>query len=191
MLHGFTPATTCLFSHICVIGLGHYSEVRGFTIQPDIPQLIDLELLNSLRGRLNEELKSRRVRNPRYSLRSYARFLELDPSYLSKLLKSKRVLHPAMAQHCALKLGWTDFESNSVTGQTLRDSYRTLDVDAFHLISQWHHYAIFELLKVKRSWNEQKIAEAFGIDRSVAIDAIGRLLRLGVIKKTSSGFSRG
>lgn len=41
---------------------------------------------------LADELKRRQERNPRYSLRSYARSLSIDPSSLSRMLNGKQDL---------------------------------------------------------------------------------------------------
>lgn len=41
---------------------------------------------------LQKEFSARRKRNPRYSLRAFAKSLQLDSSTLSKLLRKKRPL---------------------------------------------------------------------------------------------------
>src|SRR4029450_8911369 len=70
---------------------------------------------------LQSELHRRRAANARYSLRSFARFLSLDHSTLSQILRGKRRVTPrnvraigrklglaaaVIAEHCATEDGW-------------------------------------------------------------------------------------
>lgn len=135
------------------------------------------------REKLESELTRRRLLNNRYSLRSFAKSLELDPSYLSKLLKGKRPISAAVESHCLEKLGWMSKTSETRQAQWLKDSYIKLDVDSFMLISEWYHYAIHEIIKVKSiDWNAQSIAKHLCISQAEAQQGIDRLLRLGLIK---------
>ncbi|HAZ13222.1 MAG: hypothetical protein A2X86_00670 [Bdellovibrionales bacterium GWA2_49_15] len=53
---------------------------------------------------LKAQLAERQGRNPRYSLRSFARFLEIDSSALSKIMNGKRALGQKMMQRMGERL---------------------------------------------------------------------------------------
>lgn len=53
---------------------------------------------------LREELARRCQKNTQFSLRGFARMLEIEPSSLSKLLNGKRRITEAMLQRLAQKL---------------------------------------------------------------------------------------
>jgi len=57
------------------------------------------------RSFLQDELEKRCKKNPRFSLRAFARTLEVEPSALSKILHGKRALTPKMLMRMANQLG--------------------------------------------------------------------------------------
>jgi len=57
------------------------------------------------RAFLQDELEKRCKKNPRFSLRAFARTLEVEPSALSKILHGKRALTPKMLLRMASQLG--------------------------------------------------------------------------------------
>jgi plasmid maintenance system antidote protein VapI len=59
----------------------------------------------NFRDALHAELAARRRRNVRYSLRAFARFLGVDHSTLSQILRSRRSLSPRMVSRLGRKLG--------------------------------------------------------------------------------------
>jgi transcriptional regulator with XRE-family HTH domain len=56
-------------------------------------------------ARLQAEFERRRRANPRYSLRAFARFLGIDHSTLSQMLRRARVPHAAHLRDLAARLG--------------------------------------------------------------------------------------
>ena len=54
---------------------------------------------------LNQELARRAQRNPRYSLRAFARFLGTDFSAFSKMLRGKRPIGPTKIRDFGVRLG--------------------------------------------------------------------------------------
>lgn len=147
-----------------------------------------------LRELLKSELAKRCQKNPSYSLRSFARSLELSPAFVSKLLKGDRpftentlqriadklALHPSqVAYYRGLLSGKEDFA---------QPNYRAIDLDRFQLISDWYHFAILELVTVEDfKATPLWIAKKLGISAHQASDAFERLLRLGYLQKTSRG----
>jgi plasmid maintenance system antidote protein VapI len=59
---------------------------------------------------LTGDLDARRARNPRYSLRAYARALKLDHATLSQLLRGKRRLTTRMVRRVGAQLKLTAVE---------------------------------------------------------------------------------
>jgi len=130
-------------------------------------------------------------KNPSYSLRAFARSLEIEPSALSKILKGHRKISKSMCQRLCERLGIlaTDFiEDGHKTGELNVQSYHAVDIDVFHLIADWYHYAILQLVHVKDFKADTKwVARTLDITVSEANIAIERLFRLQLLKKTADG----
>lgn len=147
---------------------------------------------------LQEELVRRCKKNPSYSIRAFARFLETDHSSLAKILNGKLTAGPHTVTKFGSKLGFTptDFKKfiaapnkptkSKTSGITL--NYEQLTLDSFKVISDWYHYAILELMRVKGfrsdlSW----VARALGISLAEARSAFERLVRLNMISQNKRG----
>ncbi len=63
--------------------------------------------------RLNQELEKRVEKNRHYSLRAFARFLEVDPSLLSKIISAKEVPSLKRGDKFAVKLNLSSCERES------------------------------------------------------------------------------
>ncbi len=150
---------------------------------------------------LQRELVERCRRNPKYSLRAFAKSLGIVPSALSDMLNGKRTITPASIQRLGLALGLNLSEVRSFTeGRKAKPSqdFQQLTLDTFAIISDWYHYAILELMKVKGFKSDLNwIARALGISKSEVNAAFERLCRVGLIavdkrgrwRDTSGGFS--
>jgi transcriptional regulator with XRE-family HTH domain len=149
---------------------------------------------------LLDEFARRRMKNPSYSLRGFARDLNTNPASLSQFLSGKRTLSKRTLSRLAdrLLLSPDDkrafFSPNGVTDVGDTDaSYRFLQQDEFHLISDWYHYAIYTFAdtgKAKANWNW--LGNKLGISPAQAQSAVERLVRLklvtierGVLKRIS------
>lgn len=147
---------------------------------------------NDFRVFLQSELIRRCKTNPQYSLRAFARTLNIEPSFLSKILKGKRSVTESILLHCAdrLQLNTKDilrFRDNCSKKSGMILDYKQLAYDQFQVISDWYHYAILELVTVKKFkpsaiW----ISRALGISQAEAEAAIERLFRLGYLKETEN-----
>jgi transcriptional regulator with XRE-family HTH domain len=141
-----------------------------------------------LRGRLQSELVRRCKENPRYSMRAFARSLQMDFSTLSKILQGHRKLGPRATGRIARKLGLKPDEIQSLvaplagTKRPGNDDYSQVASDAFEVISDWHHFAILELMRVEGFRPDAKwIAACLGISLAETRDALARLQRLGML----------
>lgn len=159
---------------------------------------------------LKEELSRRVDRNPSYSLRAFARDIELSPSRLSEVMSGKHGISRSSARIICKSLGlaqskieyWCDVvdakfaRCDRLRAQALRRLKKAhnepelyeFSGDEFSLISDWYHLAILELMKVKSfepsvAW----ISECLKIGEQTAFEAIGRLERLELISIDDDG----
>lgn len=154
------------------------------------PPMKDMQsfLKNSenVRLALQSEFVSRCKKNSAYSMRAYAKFIDVDQSLLSKVLRGERVLSIKNAQTVLLKLGFRLSDLNSAD-KISRDEYIQLSHDIFAFISDWYHFAILELSKTKKfSTDPARIAKRLGIHVEEARGAIERLQRLGFVEIKNS-----
>jgi transcriptional regulator with XRE-family HTH domain len=115
---------------------------------------------------LQEELVLRCQRNPAYSLRSFAKALNLSPSFLSKILNGHRKVTQKVFVQISSHLGLKDdrlrsFSLDSENTKVPDMNFNNLQLDYFKVIADWYHYALLELTRVegfKNSprWIEQK-----------------------------------
>jgi transcriptional regulator with XRE-family HTH domain len=154
-----------------------------------------LDHQHDIKGYLQETLLNRCRVNPQYSLRAFARALDLEPSALSKILRGKRKITVKMFGHLCKRLELNSeiiekmSEINIGNSQCKKEeNYKILAVDTFQVISDWYHYAILELIKTKYFKSDTKwVAKTLGITVSEVCIAIERLKRLGFLRIDSKG----
>lgn len=159
---------------------------------------------------LNLEFQGRRLRNPSYSLRAFARDIGLAAPKLSEILRGKCGLSELSAKRLAKELALTENEAIIFINQvivkhsrskaarekaqevlnSLREHYSfdEIALDAFKIIADWYHFAILELTEVKGfhsniSW----IAKRLGLSKKVIKEATERLFDTGLLAKTDIG----
>lgn len=135
---------------------------------------------------LQAELVERCRKNPRYSLRAFAKFLEIEPSFLSKILSRKRSITKAIFERFSKRLGlspiqiqnFSDFQSENT-----RDEEYQIRIDEFEVISDWYYPAILELLQIENfEPSTRAMARALGITQPQLRAAVERLERLGYLE---------
>ncbi len=135
---------------------------------------------------LRKELLARCKINPRYSLRAFARQLQIEPSYLSKILNGKRPVSASLHKKVSGIL-MLDSRTDATQNPPAED-YRPLSEDAFLVIANWYHYAILELAKTKGFRTDPRwVARKLGISAIEAKEAFHRLIALKLIEITSNG----
>jgi uncharacterized protein (TIGR02147 family) len=150
-------------------------------------------------------------RNNRYSLRAFARDLDLSPSRLSRILNSKEGLSEKSAKKISDRLFSNHHEKEFFVTLVLTDDARSasmkkhareklltlttvsslkiLDSEVFRAISDWYHYVILEMTKLNQfKYRLDWIAKKLGLHSLVAQQAIQRLLDLGLLKHTDDGY---
>lgn len=145
----------------------------------------------SFRLFLQDELVKRCRLNSSYSLRAFARDLEIDNSVLSKIISGKRPIGKRVIRNLIQR-----FDMNQrlldllVSGQeTINElHFEKLAIDTFEIISDWHHYAILELMNVKEFKSDAKwMAKRLGMKVFECEAAIERLKRVEMIEEDSDG----
>jgi transcriptional regulator with XRE-family HTH domain len=133
-------------------------------------------------------LAERKRRNPNYSLRAFAKNLEISPSHLSLLMNGKKRLTPELANKIASKIDLSPDTRKRFVGATLpnfietTDHERTLAEDEFRLIADWYHFAIHSLARTKNAIGDHRwVACRLGLDPVIAREALQRLQRLKIV----------
>lgn len=147
---------------------------------------------------LESEYLSRKRKNSGYSLRAFAKFLEIPSGRLSQLLSEKRRFTPKLGVKIAGRLNF-DPRQTELLLQAIRSSrspaaaeqpekpkarYRAIEMDRFQAIADPVHFSILSLLEVSGfSGTAKAMAEGLGISTVEARIAADRLQRMGFVKK--------
>lgn len=154
---------------------------------------------------LRSELEQRLNSNSRYSLRAFARDLEMTPSQLSLIMNEKKGLSETSALRIAKKLSLNpkdteifcslvlslDSKSKAKRAEALiklsqLDLAKSITLDSFRVIADWYHFAIMELTMQKGFKSDLLyISNQLGISKFEAEQAIQRLERLDLIEKSN------
>jgi hypothetical protein len=145
---------------------------------------------------LQEELERRMQINRLYSMRAFAKHLGVESSWLSKLLRGDRRITTGFIQRTGMRLGLDLSEIRQFMEESRLHSgpilpprhFNQIENDSFEFISDWHHFAILELMKTagfkqEKDWISQRLKMA----PDEVDDAIRRLISIGVITVDSSG----
>lgn len=154
--------------------------------------------MKSYQNILMTELQNRRQKNPRFSLRAFARILDMSPAHLSCLINGKKNLTPKQAKKIVSKLSLSDLENQALVQDIAglqTDSFQLPDLqilpdDEFKLIADWYHMAILSLGQLPNRAHARWIAEQLDIDPALAWDAFYRLQRLGLLTVEKGRFSQ-
>lgn len=148
----------------------------------------------------------RMAKNPSYSLRAFARDLQLSHSHLSRVMNGKKNLSLGQALKISAGLNLSpeakaDF-LRSVTEKSLRDPVSSppknlvpnsfdLEVEQFKFLREWYHSAILEMTSLenfqpKHSW----VAKQLGLTTRQVRAASARLQKLGLLEISPEGWKR-
>lgn len=147
---------------------------------------------------INEELDRRKRRNPKYSLRSFARDLNLSVGLLSEIATGKKSMTLKMAVHFADALQIPPARRYRFIDTVLRESLEALKSkaqvggaphnkellhnDQLRVIYDWYHFSILSLARTQGAKADPKwVAQRLSISPAEAQGALNRLKRLGLI----------
>jgi uncharacterized protein (TIGR02147 family) len=170
-----------------------------------------LQLLecNTSREFLSECLKVKQQKNPRYSLRKFARDLNFSPSTLCEVLKGKKNLSETSTLKIITKLKLKAKEADYFNQLSSMERCRNpelkiliqdqigqkhkkrnivdLSTDNFKTISEWHHSAIIAACDMDEKMTPQKLARLLNVPGHEIYQAIERMERLGILKQEITG----
>ena len=156
------------------------------------PRVLSPSAYPTFREFLAEELARRMASNPRYSLRAFARYLNLQSSYLSKVLRGERRVTPNLVRRVSPLLSLSPevtshFQAQSTRKKSVEPSpsvrFQLLSLDYFAAISNWYHFALMELIQVPGFRNDPNwIGEQLAISSELATSTLSRLTRLNLIE---------
>lgn len=156
---------------------------------------------------LKEELARRIKANSRYSLRSFAKYLDINPSTLSRVLSGEKRLGLELSKKIAARLDLSPKEAREflfsiaeayqdksvkrkksdvkelLKSKTMKTLERDLTPEVFKIISDWYHYAILQLAETENCKNDPAwLARKLNINEMEAKFAIDRLLELEMVE---------
>lgn len=184
----FVDIFNCVVEFDMILGLSmHKSEPNRIM---KMSRHSDQSMTERLRLYLEKEFEARCKKNKNYSLRAFAKSLSVDSSYLSKILNQKRQLSNKTLLVFAKKLNCPkdlDFIDELSMPKNDRGEFNELTIDQFKVISDWHHYAILELINLDAFHPDTHwISKVLNIPYGEAYAAVNRLFRLGFINVDKS-----
>lgn len=161
---------------------------------------------------LSSELKKRQHRNARYSLRSFARDLEVSPSWMSEVLNSKKGMSRAKATSLATLLGLSAVEAEAfaLSAQAAHSRSATAREDAVQRLKKlekkssivkkmseedmtiagsWYFNAILELIEVNKAATPEWIAKRLRLPGNLVAAALDKMLGLGWVRNEAGQLS--
>lgn len=151
--------------------------------------------LNDFRLTIQAELARRCAENPQYSLRAFAKFLGIDHSTLSQMLRRKRPFTEKAIRKFGVRLGlpeadierWILQEQDQLTQQAAIQQATQLTQDVAMLMSDIKLYSILELTRLQTFQPDSRwIARVLGISVDEVNVALQCLIRLGMLEMASA-----
>lgn len=144
---------------------------------------------------LRERLDELKLKNSSFSLRAFARLLDISPASLSEFLNGKRVLSDKMIKKIAVKLSLSPSEysdlNNKINSDKTTDIKSNLVVkdkvqlqnDQYFLVADWHYYSILCLVETVDFVKDYEwIAKRLDTSATKIKECFERLLRLGYLE---------
>lgn len=146
---------------------------------------------------LENLLAEKTMKNPLFSMRAFARVVDVSPAVLSRILSGKRKLTFNLAVRIADALVLGPEERDVLYSFYLPDQGRQtqekrqekeLSIDCFNAMKDWYHYGITQLLYLKNFKEDFKwIARMLSISELEAKLGVERLLRLEILDRNEEG----
>ena len=158
---------------------------------------------------LQFEYDLRRARRPSYSMRAFARDLEMSPSGLNDFMKARVGMSEARVHFISSQLAWSaertqhfhdliraKFDKDrgvraaalARVKARLKEGSASLTVDEFKTISEWHHLVILELCEIRDHIQAKQIAKDLDITLPQVTQALKRLIKLKLITQSERGY---
>ncbi len=155
-----------------------------------------MELAINFSQHLNNELHTRIDKNPNYSLRSFARQLNIDHSTLVKIINGKRAMGVDLIRRLGQLLNLPSNLVKHYCHESLKEKhelniekkYLNIKQDYLEIISKWYYFALLELTRTKNFKQDEKwIAEELQISIDEVRKTVERLIRIGFLEIDTKG----
>jgi uncharacterized protein (TIGR02147 family) len=152
-----------------------------------------MQLQTELRRVLLEEFEAKRARNSAYSLRAYARFLNVPTSGLSDIFSGKRRITRRMCTKIAARLPLKPslageiqkFIRHETSGKA---EYSVLDAKVFSVVASWHYFAILTASELDNfDGTPEWIAKNLGLSVAKAREGLNTLQALNLLARDEKG----
>jgi transcriptional regulator with XRE-family HTH domain len=152
--------------------------------------LENLEEYSSFETLLNEVYLEKRGKNQSYSLRAFAKKLDIDVGYLSRVMAGKRRLGRKAAKKIllALDVPLSRMPKFICEGEAGLDS-RKLTKSEFKPLSRWYFFATLELLLIEPQLTREELAKRFNISIVEMRAALDVLISGGYLSEHEDGFT--
>jgi uncharacterized protein (TIGR02147 family) len=160
--------------------------------------------MTTYREVLKSELETRRIKNQFYSIRAFARDLEIPASHLSRILRGQKNLSSDRAEVIAPKIFKQKGKQRLFIETVRKESAKSEKVrnhsekilnsnsphvepaniseDKIYFLKNWYMVAILELTHVLKTFDIPTVCSKLGIEKDQAQTAIDRLLKLGLLQ---------
>jgi uncharacterized protein (TIGR02147 family) len=154
---------------------------------------------------LRWELQLRQQRNPAYSLRAFARDLDMGPSTLCEVLSGRLGLSRGRAEKLSHRLHLSQEHRDHFLDlleqnfgrkadskkaarwrihQRIKENSSHLPLSAFEVIADWYHFPILELLELDDKFQlPREIGRVLGLKIKTVNAALERMQGLGILVK--------
>ncbi len=152
--------------------------------------------MEQFRTYLQQEFLKRTSKNKSYSLRAFAKTLNVSHATLSSMMTGKRTITPGTVARFSKFLGLSPqdverFLSKETDSNHTGNSYYHIQQDTFNFISDWYYDAILQLSLIPRVKLEPSfISTALGIPVLESKLALETLERLELLKKDKNSTYR-
>jgi uncharacterized protein (TIGR02147 family) len=148
---------------------------------------------------LKAEFEKRKERNPSYSRRAYAKFLDTNIGVISGLFSGKRKLSPKYIESFGLKLSLNleeiqDYQRDHKLKHAIKEDeefqkYTQISLDSYRMVADWYHISLLYLQKKNGMLPSiDEISDRLEVKKTDIKNALMRLERLNVIKRVPTGF---
>lgn len=160
---------------------------------------------------LQREFEKKKEKNPRYSLRIFARHLEIDHSTLSQIFSRKRGISEKLARKIVENMSLTHHEKQkfltsvetcfarakkkkAAAAEKLSQISKysnpvVVHNDPLNTINHWRHIAVYELVSTKRATTLHQLVDILKLSPDQASIIITELCDLKILEKNGESLS--
>jgi len=143
-----------------------------------------------LHNYLIKEFERRSTANPSYSLRAFARDLDIHSGTLSSILNQRRAVGAKVLKHILKALPLTTMERKKILAEMVAEKETSavlpplIDEETLSIIQDWEHFAILAFLQLKNKKHAAgDIARELELDPPRALKALSNLEKAGLISR--------